>query len=33
MMLAGTIAVATQLSSPWLAPSKRRSLNEEVQAA
>ena len=31
MMAAGVIAFATQMSSPWLPPSRRRALTEEVE--
>jgi hypothetical protein len=31
MMAAGAIAMATQLASPWMPPSERRALSEQVQ--
>jgi len=31
MMLAGTMAVATQLASPWMPPSRRRALAAEIE--
>jgi hypothetical protein len=31
MMLAGTIALATQLASPWMPPSRRRALSAEIE--
>jgi hypothetical protein len=30
MMVAGVIAAATQLSSPWMPPSRRRTLSEQM---
>jgi hypothetical protein len=30
MMVAGTVAAATQLASPWMPPSRRRELSEEI---
>jgi hypothetical protein len=31
MMLAGVMAVATQLASPWMPPSRRRALAAEIE--
>jgi uncharacterized membrane protein YqjE len=31
MMIAGAIALATQLASPWMPPSQRRALAEEIE--
>jgi hypothetical protein len=33
MMAAGVIATATQLSSPWMPPSRRRALTEQMEQA
>jgi hypothetical protein len=31
MLTAGTVAFATQLASPWMPPSRRRALSEEIE--
>jgi hypothetical protein len=31
MLVAGTVALATQLASPWMPPSRRRALAEEIE--
>ena len=33
MMVAGIIAIATQLASPWMPPSQRRELAEQTATA
>jgi hypothetical protein len=32
MMVAGTIAMAAQLASPWMPPSRRRAVSEEIES-
>jgi hypothetical protein len=31
MMVAGVIATATQLASPWMPPSRRRAISEQME--
>jgi hypothetical protein len=31
MLVAGTMALAVQLASPWMPPSKRRELAEQIE--
>jgi hypothetical protein len=33
MLAAGVIAVSTQLASPWMPPSRRRTMQVEVEQA
>jgi len=33
MAAAGVIALATQLSSPWMPPSQRRAISESAEQA
>jgi hypothetical protein len=33
MMAAGVIALSTQLASPWMPPSRRRALSEQIDHA